>query len=60
MSSKHTTISVAGDICVDWLQFPMKAKDSGLNWELYPGTCLIARPGGALLLAEFPAQVLKM
>jgi hypothetical protein len=53
MSSKHSAITVAGDICIDWLQFPIKAKDSGLNWGLYPGTCLIAKPGGALLLAEF-------
>jgi hypothetical protein len=53
MVSTHSRITVAGDICVDWLQFPMKAKDCGLNWELYPGTCLIAKPGGALLLAEF-------
>ena len=39
MSSTRPTITVAGDICIDWLQFPIKAKDSGLNWELYPGTC---------------------
>ena len=52
MSSSRPTITVAGDICIDWLQFPTKAKDTGLNWELYPGTCLIAKPGGALLLAE--------
>jgi hypothetical protein len=53
MSSSSPTITVAGDICIDWLQFPIKAKDSGLNWELYPGTSLIAKPGGALLLADF-------
>ena len=53
MPSKRVTITVAGDICIDRLQFPTRAKDSGLNWELYPGTCLIAKPGGALLLTEF-------
>ena len=53
MSSSRPTITVAGDICIDWLQFPIKAKDSGLNWELYPGTCFVAKPGGALLLADF-------
>ena len=53
MSSPRPTITVAGDICIDWLQFPTKSKDSGLNWELYPGTCLIAKPGGALLVAEY-------
>jgi hypothetical protein len=52
MSSSRPTITVAGDICIDWLQFPIKAKDSGLNWELYPGTCFVAKPGGALLLAD--------
>jgi hypothetical protein len=52
MSSPQPTITVAGDICIDWLEFPIKAKDSGLNWELYPGTCFVAKPGGALLLAD--------
>jgi hypothetical protein len=47
------TILLTGDICIDWLQFPTKPKDSGLNWELYPGTRMTAKPGGALLLAEF-------
>ena len=28
-------ILITGDICIDWLQFPTKPKDSGLNWELY-------------------------
>lgn len=44
---------ITGDICIDWLQFPLKPKDTGLNWELYPGTRMIAKPGGALLLAKF-------
>jgi hypothetical protein len=53
MPSEHLTIVITGDICADWLQFPLKAKDSGLNWELHSGTRIIARPGGALLLSEF-------
>jgi hypothetical protein len=53
MSSTHPTITVAGDVCLDWLQFPINAKDSGLNWELYPGLDRMRFPGGALLLAEF-------
>ena len=53
MSAKQPIIVVAGDVCVDWLQFPQKGKDSGLNWELYPGTNMIAISGGAVALAEF-------
>ena len=46
-------ILITGDICIDWLQFPIKPKDTGLNWELYSGTRMTVKPGGALLLAEF-------
>jgi len=53
MLPKTPKIIVTGDICIDWLQFPTKPKDTGLNWELYPGTRMTAKPGGALLLAEF-------
>jgi hypothetical protein len=53
MPFKHPAITVTGDVCVDWLRFPTKPKDSGLNWELYPGTRVAERQGGALLLSEF-------
>src|SRR5665648_868540 len=53
MSSRKHTITVAGDICINWLQFPIKAKDSGLNWELHPGIKMAANVGGALMLTEF-------
>lgn len=53
MSQNTTKIVITGDICIDWLQFPTIPKDSGLNWELYPGTRMIAKSGGALLLAQF-------
>jgi hypothetical protein len=53
MSSNQAIITIAGDICIDWLQFPITAKDSGLNWELYSGTGMIAKSGGVLMLAEF-------
>jgi hypothetical protein len=59
MSPKRSIITVAGDICVDWLQFPIKQKDNGLNWEIYPGTNMIARAGGALMLAEFLCKSTK-
>jgi len=53
MPLKPPTILLTGDICIDWLRFPVPPKDTGLNWELYPGTRMTAKPGGALLLAEF-------
>lgn len=53
MESKITTIVVTGDVCIDWLQWPTKPEDAGLNWKLYSGTRMTAKPGGALLLADF-------
>jgi len=53
MESKSPTIVVTGDVCIDWLQWPTKPEDEGLNWKLYVGTRMTAKPGGALLLADF-------
>lgn len=53
MDKNNLKIAVIGDVCIDWLQWPTKPKDEGLNWELYRGTRMVAKPGGALLLAEF-------
>ena len=53
MERKSPTIVVTGDVCIDWLQWPTKPKDAGLNWKLYAGTRMTAKPGGALLLADF-------
>jgi hypothetical protein len=53
MESKSPTIVVTGDVCIDWLQWPTKPEDKGLNWKLYAGTRMTAKPGGALLLADF-------
>jgi len=52
MTPNTTKIIVTGDICIDWLHYPTKPKDQGLNWELHSGTRMIAKPGGALLLAD--------
>jgi hypothetical protein len=52
LSSKRFKITVTGDVCVDWLLLPTEPKDVGLNWELYPGSRMIARSGGALLLSD--------
>jgi hypothetical protein len=52
MTPNATKIVVTGDICIDWLHYPTKSKNQGLNWELHPGTRMNAKPGGALLLAE--------
>jgi len=53
MESKRPTIVVTGDVCIDWLQWPKNPEDAGLNWKLYSGTHMSAKPGGALLLADF-------
>jgi len=53
MERKSPTIVVTGDVCIDWLQWPTKPEDRGLNWKLYSGTRMTAKPGGALLLADF-------
>jgi hypothetical protein len=53
MERKSPTIVVTGDVCIDWLQWPTKPEDKGLNWKLYAGTRMTAKPGGALLLADF-------
>ncbi|MEA1894954.1 MAG: RyR domain-containing protein [Euryarchaeota archaeon] len=53
MESESPTIVVTGDVCIDWLQWPTKPEDAGLNWKLYAGTRMTAKPGGALLLADF-------
>lgn len=53
MDKKKPEIVVIGDVCIDWLQWLKKPEDEGLNWELYPGTRMIPKPGGTLLLAGF-------
>ncbi|MGP8337210.1 MAG: RyR domain-containing protein [Methanosarcinaceae archaeon] len=53
MENKNPTIVVTGDVCIDWLQWLTKPEDAGLNWKLYQGTRMTAKPGGALLLADF-------
>jgi hypothetical protein len=52
-------VVVAGDICIDWLAFPVPALDPvetkgkfPPNYRLDTGTLMVARPGGALLLAR--------
>jgi hypothetical protein len=45
-------IVVSGELCIDWLQWPVKPRDEGLNWEFCDGVRMTPLPGGALLLAE--------
>jgi hypothetical protein len=52
-------IVVTGDVTVDWLMRRVKAQDpvdeqgkARLNWELFCGTRMTARAGGALLLVR--------
>ena len=51
MDGQMRNIVVTGDLCIDWLQWPVKPRDEGLNWELYAGGRMAPLPGGALLLA---------
>jgi hypothetical protein len=57
---KVKKIVVAGDVAIDWLQWYVKPKEDRKvddspappNWALYPCLRMVARPGGALLLAH--------
>jgi hypothetical protein len=56
---KARRLVVAGDVAIDWLAYPLAAKQTehrpppkALNWQMRAGTCMAARPGGALLLAR--------
>jgi hypothetical protein len=42
MERNSPTIVVTGDVCIDWLQWPTKPEDAGLNWKLYAGTRMTA------------------
>src|SRR5438034_4267774 len=53
-------VVVCGDVSIDWLDWPLLAKDVSLNaaerllnWQMRGGSRLKARGGGALLLARF-------
>jgi RyR domain/ATPase family associated with various cellular activities (AAA) len=63
METKQLKAVVAGDVTVDWFEWPVAAKSevtgsaagagascSG-NWQLHDGIRLSAKPGGAVLLA---------
>jgi len=59
MAGKIEKIVVAGDVTIDWLMWRVQPEDPldkerrpRLNWQLYWGTRMAARPGGALLLAR--------
>ena len=49
-------VVVAGDICCDWLAWPQPASADATgattNWRMQSGTRMVARRGGALLLAD--------
>jgi hypothetical protein len=51
---KTPKIVVAGDVCIDWLAYPVRPAGGRalLNWQLEEGTRMIPRPGGALLLSD--------
>ena len=57
MKTKQLKVVVAGDVTVDWLEWPVAARNEATratcssNWRLHDGIRRTARPGGALLLA---------
>ena len=60
MGDKGLRIAVAGDVSIDWFKYSVRPKDQGLNWELYPGMSMFAKPGGALLQADFIIRAVKV
>lgn len=62
MSKNADKIVVAGDVCIDWIGVSVPPKDirrdskTIFNWQVYPGIRMVAKPGGALLLAQFVRQ----
>jgi len=67
MADETCKIVVAGDICIDWLQFSVpgevaseKEPSATPNWRLYSGTRMVARPGGAMLLARMISEATQL
>ncbi len=65
-NKKTCRIVVAGDISIDWLHYsvsgePMStdSEAKASNWRLNPGTRMVAKPGGALLLARMVKSATK-
>jgi hypothetical protein len=59
-SRRRRSVAVIGDVAIDWLAYPSPAKQTqhrpdpkALNWQMRAGTRMVARGGGALLLARF-------
>ena len=67
MADDTCKIVVAGDVAIDWLQFTVPAgiasgrKQPPMpNWRLRPGTGMVARSGGALLLARMVREAAQI
>jgi len=62
LSTIGSSIVVAGDVTIDWLQWTTKYNENFKtppNWALYPGTRMKADQGGALLLAKIVKEATK-
>jgi hypothetical protein len=66
MEIKQIKAVVAGDVTVDWLEWPVAARNDAAgatctsNWRLHEGIRLTARPGGPLwgeTIADFVALI---
>lgn len=59
MSIKEIRIVVNGDACIGRYQWSAVPKDSGYNWQTYPGSRRVSIPGGTLLLGYFLNTISK-
>jgi len=55
---RSSSIVVTGDVLIDWMEIPVPPLTPSndnflLNWQIIPGVRQIAKPGGALLLADW-------
>lgn len=50
-------VVVAGDVCVDWVSWPVAADPDGPGWRRRPGIAAAALPGGALQLAGMMRRI---
>lgn len=67
MARQIPHIVVSGDPCVDWISVPIPPEPLASpgtpaqppNWRLFPGTRMVAREGGALLLRRFVEEAVR-
>jgi hypothetical protein len=58
MPEVRKKVIIAGDVTVDWFQYPAETTAGNENWRLHPSYHFQPFPGGALLLKLFLEQAL--